>query len=274
MKNKTFLLITIISVAANNIFAISSTENEKIFNLSPALDIPLATSALALCGTTFALDKFTDFNKPELKNTPFEKSGINAFDRNFVNRYSKTLDTAGTVLSAALCVSPALLAFAPKNQWLEVGTMYAETMLFAWGFKELGKLCVNRARPYMYFDGVPQKEIEEGDWAASFFSGHTTLAFAAATYTSYVFGKLMPDSAFKIPMIAGTYTIAVAVAVTRIAGGCHFTTDVLVGAAVGSACGFLVPFVHSKIAPQKKNQNSEKVEIAVNPLGVQFLIRL
>mgnify|MGYP004472555295 FL=1 len=271
MKNKTFLLITIISVAINNFFAISAAENKKTFSLSPALDIPLATSALALCGTTFALDKFTDFNKPELKDTSFEKSGINAFDRIFVNPYSKTLDTAGTVLSAALCVSPAILAFAPKNQWLEAGAMYAETMLFAWGFKELAKLCVNRARPYMYFDERPQEEIEKGDWAASFFSGHTTLAFAAATYTSYVFGKLMPDSALKIPVIAGSYTLAAAVAVTRIAGGCHFTTDVLLGAVVGSTCGFLVPFIHSKIAPQKKN---EKVGITVNPLGVQVSIRL
>lgn len=271
MKNKTFLLITIISIALNNLFAISATENEKTFNLSPALDIPLATGALALCGTTFALDKFTDFNKPELKNTSFEKSGINAFDRIFVNPYSKTLDATGTVLSAALCVSPALLAFAPKNQWLEAGTMYAETMLFAWGFKELAKLCINRSRPYMYFDERPQEEIEKGDWAASFFSGHTTLAFAAATYTSYVFGKLMPNSALKIPVIAGAYTLATTVAVTRIAGGCHFTTDVLAGALVGSACGFLVPFIHSKIAPQKKN---EKVGIAVNPLGVQVLVRL
>ena len=271
MKNKTFLLITIISVAINNFFAISAAENKKTFSLSPALDIPLATSALALCGTTFALDKFTDFNKPELKDTSFEKSGINAFDRIFVNPYSKTLDTAGTVLSAALCVSPAILAFAPKNQWLEAGAMYAETMLFAWGFKELAKLCVNRARPYMYFDERPQEEIEKGDWTASFFSGHTTLAFAAATYTSYVFGKLMPDSALKIPVIAGSYTLAAAVAVTRIAGGCHFTTDVLLGAVVGSTCGFLVPFIHSKIAPQKKN---EKVGITVNPLGVQVSVRL
>ena len=268
MKNRIILSLTLAALLAAKI---SAAENKKTFSLSPALDIPLATSALALCGTTFALDKFTDFNKPELKNASFEKSGINAFDRIFVNTYSKTLDTAGTVLSAALCVSPAILAFAPKNQWLEAGAMYAETMLFAWGFKELAKLCVNRARPYMYFDERPQEEIEKGDWAASFFSGHTTLAFAAATYTSYVFGKLMPDSALKIPVIAGSYTLAAAVAVTRIAGGCHFTTDVLAGALVGSACGFLVPFIHSKIAPQKKN---EKIGIAVNPLGVQFMIRL
>ena len=268
MKNKIILSLALLAFVTTKI---SSTENEKIFNLSPALDIPLAGSTLALCGTTFALDKFTDFNKPDLESAQFEKSGINAFDRNFVNPYSKTLDTTGTVLSGAVCIAPAILAFAPKNQWLEIGTMYAETMLFAWGLKELGKLCVNRSRPYMYFDGAPQEEIEDGDWAASFFSGHTTLAFAAATYTSYVFGKLMPDSAFKIPVIAGTYTLAAAVAVTRIAGGCHFATDVLVGAAVGSACGFLVPFIHSEIAPQKKN---EKVEVAVNPLGVQVLVRL
>lgn len=268
MKNRIILSLAILAFA---VAEFSADENEKIFRISPALDIPLVGSALALCGTTFALDKFTDFNKPELKNTSFEKNGINAFDRNFANPYSKTLDTTGTVLAAAACVSPALLAFAPKNQWLEIGTMYAETMLFAWGFKELGKLCVNRSRPYMYFDGAPQEEIEDGDWAASFFSGHTTLAFAAATYTSYVFGKLMPDSAFKIPVIAGTYTLAATVAVTRIAGGCHFATDVLAGAAVGSACGFLVPFLHTKIASQKKN---EKVEVAVNPLGVQILVRL
>ena len=271
MKNKTFLLITIISVALNNLFAISTAENKKTFNLSPALDISLATGALALCATTFAFDKFTDFNRPELESDMFEKNSINAFDRIFVNPYSKTLDAAGTVLASTVCVTPAVLMSAPKNQWLEVGAMYAETMLFAWGFKELAKLCVNRSRPYMYFDERPQDEIDKGDWATSFFSGHTTLAFAAATYTSYVFGKLMPNSALKIPVIAGAYTLATTVAVTRIAGGCHFSTDVLVGALVGSACGFLVPFIHSKTAPQKKN---EKVEIAASPLGVRFLVRL
>jgi undecaprenyl-diphosphatase len=67
----------------------------------------------------------------------------------------------------------------------------------------------------MYFDNFPIEEVQKGDWNSSFFSGHTTLSFAAATFTSYVFCKYNPDSKWKIPVIATSYTFAAATAASQ-----------------------------------------------------------
>uniref|UniRef100_UPI00388FF0BB phosphatase PAP2 family protein n=1 Tax=Treponema sp. TaxID=166 RepID=UPI00388FF0BB len=125
--------------------------------------------------------------------------------------------------------------------------MYAETLLIANGMKELIKLGVNRTRPYMYYnaDTFPQEDVESGDWANSFPSGHSTMAFAGAGFTAYTFCKYFPDSNLKIPVIAGSYSLAVTVAALRLSSGNHFMTDVLTGAAIGSAVGFLVPWLHT-----------------------------
>ena len=123
--------------------------------------------------------------------------------------------------------------------------MYTETALIANGIKDITKLIVDRPRPYMYFDGYPQKEIEERDWCKSFPSGHTTMAFTAAAFNTYVFSKYFPDSPWRFVVAGGSYAIAVTTAALRLASGNHFATDVLTGAAIGTLCGFLVPYLHT-----------------------------
>ena len=92
---------------------------------------------------------------------------------------------------------------------------------------------------------MPEDDREDGDFANSFSSGHATMAFAGATFASYTFSKYFPDSSLKIPVIAGSYSIAVLTAALRMKSGNHFLTDVLTGAVIGSATGFLVPWMHT-----------------------------
>ncbi|MBR4321786.1 phosphatase PAP2 family protein, partial [Treponema sp.] len=204
-------------------------------------------TGLLLSGGDLILDNALKLNRQEYKGEFYDKDDVNSFDRFFMQSYSKKLDLAGDLLLVTSMATPALLATTEKEEWLTCGVMYAETLLIANGIKEITKLCVNRARPYMYYDSetFPESDIEDGDWANSFPSGHCAMAFAGATFTSYTFCKYFPDSPWRFPVVASSFAMAAGTAALRIASGNHFMTDVLTGAAIGSAVGFLVPWLHT-----------------------------
>jgi undecaprenyl-diphosphatase len=219
----------------------------EIFALNPVKDGVLLGSGILLSGGDLLLDNVMKVNRQEYKGKLYDKDDVNGFDRKLMHSYSKKRDRAGDCLVALTMATPAVLAFTEKEEWLTCGVMYAETLLIANGIKEMTKLTVTRARPYMYYEPstFPEDDIDDGDWANSFPSGHSTIAFASATFTSYTFSKYFPDSSLKIPVIAGSYAMACGVAALRISSGNHFMSDVLAGAAIGTTVGFLVPWLHT-----------------------------
>jgi undecaprenyl-diphosphatase len=86
------------------------------------------------------------------------------------------------------------------------------------------KYAVRRKRPQV--DGFPA--LTDTVTTLSFPSAHSTTAFAAAR----IFSTLLP------PWATGPlYTVATAMAVSRVALGVHYPTDVIAGAALGTAIG-------------------------------------
>ena len=219
----------------------------KVFALNPLTDSALFGTGILLSGGDLILDNALKLNRQEYKGEFYDKDDVNSFDRFFMQSYSKKLDLAGDLLLVASMATPAFLATTEKEEWLTCGVMYAETLLIANGIKEITKLCVNRARPYMYYDSetFPESDVDDGDWANSFPSGHCAMAFAGATFTSYTFCKYFPDSPWRFPVVASSFAMAAGTAALRIASGNHFMTDVLTGAVIGSAVGFLVPWLHT-----------------------------
>ncbi len=206
--------------------------------------------------------------------TELSPAEVNPFDRLIMNPYSETLDHLGTCFEAAALLTPAALLSAPSQDYWKIGIEYAETLAFTYGAKELAKLCVSRPRPYMYYDNAPQNRIDEGDWDDSFFSGHTTLSFAAAGFTTYMLCQYFPDSPWKIPVISASYLLAATTAGLRLASGNHFMTDVLCGAAAGTAIGFLVPYVNSLWWKSSQTfPQTDKVKLSVSPLGFSVSCR-
>lgn len=233
----------------------TSSLTAQPFRLSPLTDGILAGSALTANGTAWLLE--TASAKPAAGTLSLDS--INPFDRMLVYSYNETLDHVGTALEVASLGTVAALSATDSGQWGTIAVMYAESVLLSNGLKNIAKATITRARPYRYFDSAPEADDQD----SSFFSGHTTLAFTGATFTSYVFSAYFPDSPWKIPVIAASYALATATAASRIASGSHFLSDVLVGAAVGSLSGFLVPFLH-RTFPQPKE--SEK------PIPKQFYL--
>jgi membrane-associated phospholipid phosphatase len=106
------------------------------------------------------------------------------------------------------------------------------------------KAALPRYRPYMYQGSPPAEYLSDPDRYASFPSGHATMAFASAAYLATVFAAYHPDSPLALPVALGGFLVAGATAALRVAAGQHFVTDVLVGAALGTACGVVVPLLH------------------------------
>lgn len=217
----------------------------QIFNLSLTSESIIIGSGATVYGTYFICDKILKIDSALPDGKIFNKSDVNPFDRFFMNSYNKKLDFAGTLVGASVMCSAGILAFAPISDWVTIGTMYGETLLWAYSLKCIGKLAVGRTRPYMYFDNIPGEAYSENDWNDSFPSAHSTFVFAAAGFTSYVFSKYFPESLWRYVVMGGTYSVAAVTAGMRIASGNHFLSDVMAGAVLGSLCGFIIPFIHT-----------------------------
>lgn len=171
---------------------------------------------------------------------------VNSFDRSATYNYSETLAKVSDA-AVIMCLASPLTMLVDKNIRNDVGTlslMYAQTVLLATFVPSLAKGSVDKMRPYAYHPDVPLDKKLDGETRRSFFSGHTTLAFASAIFTATVFSDYFPNSPWKPALWAGVVAAASAVGYLRYASGAHFPSDAIMGALVGSAIGYIIPSLH------------------------------
>ncbi|MBO4630219.1 MAG: phosphatase PAP2 family protein [Treponema sp.] len=272
MRNK-IIAVMVLFITSMPAFSFSSPDYDKAFSLNPINDgIQLSFGAL-FTGSAIICDNVFHIKSHEYNAADWNVNDLPEIDRFFMQPYSKALHIAGTGAVALAFGTPLIFGVLPPNEWLTIGTMFAETLLISNGFKQWTKLLVYRARPYMYFDGYPQKKFEEGDWNCSFPSGHTTFAFASASFTTMLFCNYFPDSNWKYTVAGVTYGIAVLTGCLRIASGNHFFTDVITGAFIGTVCGLAVPYMHTRDFYSKFDKKSKSTSASVSPLGVNLAFR-
>lgn len=233
------------------------------------------TAAAWITSLVFKVNKtYPDFN-----GTLYDASQVPAIDRWAMTPYNKTLDVFGTVFEildiAALPVVTYGLEFLFKNlpayDGITVSLMYAESLMAVQAIKNFMKIFILRVRPYMYFEGYNTRAIKYHDFEFSMPSGHTMNTFMSAAFMTYTFCKYYPRSAWKIPVIATSYGLALTTAIFRMTGGSHFFTDVLTGAAIGTAIGLGIPFVHTLFTNISKatEANGKSLSIQALPTGLQ-----
>ena len=150
----------------------------------------------------------------------------------FVAGTARTLALHGSLLDAAALALVSSEAF---------GVAFAATFLV--------KGVVGRERPFATAEGLstycashPSDPTCGSDRNASFFSGHSAIAFTGAGLLctqQLVFGTRGQDALG----CAGGMIAATATAMLRIVADMHYLTDTLVGAAVGLGAGMLLPYV-------------------------------
>ena len=118
------------------------------------------------------------------------------------------------------------------------------------GVNQAVKFAVGRARPYTI--GASTELLAEGhdlaDNNLSFFSGHSTFTFALAASAATVAGLRGYRHAWLLWVVG--MPMAAATAILRLAADKHWTTDILLGSALGTAAGILMPtLLHGRIGP-------------------------
>jgi len=101
------------------------------------------------------------------------------------------------------------------------------------------------------------------------------MAFNAAAFITTVYALDYPDAPSRWPVTAAAWALAAGTGALRVAGGSHFATDVLVGAALGSAWGVSVPLVAHLVWPRSAGGSltsgaSAALSFNVLPNGVAF----
>lgn len=128
--------------------------------------------------------------------------------------------------------------------------LIAEAALTAQVVNQAVKFAVGRARPYTV--GVSAEQLaaarDPADHHLSFFSGHATFTFAIATSAATVFSLRGYRHAWVAWAVG--LPLATATAVLRLGADKHWASDVLLGAAFGSAVGVLLPrLAHARLGP-------------------------
>jgi undecaprenyl-diphosphatase len=201
---------------------------------------------------------------------PLSGETVNPVDKLFMTRYSATLDSLSDYTLYATMLAPAVFALAsPQKDWPELGAMYVGSTALAYGSATLTKNLVVRERPYMYYDNPPQSLIDSGDYKRSFPSLHSTLVFSSAAFTAAEFYFRYPDSPYRVPLVATEYGLALTTAILRIGSGSHFLSDVAAGALIGTATGFLAPWIGAQLGFTAKSP----VSLSVTPDQLAFTVR-
>lgn len=217
------------------------------YRLDRRLDVVLGASGAALVAGGFVIQRNVDTLTAD-DIADLDPLDVNAFDRGATRQWDPTSSSISDALVLGVLAAPAaLMITAPgSREPLTLGVMYAEVLLLGNGVTGMIKGAAKRPRPYVYnADPAIALERKQSKSArTSFPSGHTTNAFAAAVFLSTVYGRLHPDSPARPWIWAGSLTAATAVGVLRYEAGKHFPTDVLTGAAIGVAVGWLVPKLH------------------------------
>jgi len=243
--------------------AITNIFSQTVYELNLKKDFFLGALSLGISITPFFVN-----NKPDNIPVNLNKNDINGFDRPLMFSYKKYMDLVSDNSAYALALLP-IIAVIPnikeKNTLLTYLVMYSEALLFTYGTAFTLKNAVIRYRPYMYFDGI--HDGKRKDYYKSFPSGAASFSFLGASFLSAAFSREFPESKMKLPVIIGSYSLALTVASLRIASGAHFLTDVLTSAAISSLYGWLIPSFHLR-------NNNEKLTIIPAVNGIIFSISI
>ncbi len=147
--------------------------------------------------------------------------------------------------------------------------IYAETLIVNLALFEGVKHIVGRPRPYLYSAAPAAQDYAAGrgnDGWQSFYSGHSSTAFAAAVSGAWLYSQSSDNVPMRTAVWATNLALAGATANLRVRAGQHFPSDVLVGAAVGSALGYLIPRLHYRGKHVRSLSTPEWVAIVAAPL--------
>lgn len=172
-------------------------------------------------------------------------------DHGVRDNFSMSADAISDALIAGTIAAPVLLHIGGglDDDAGRSLLLYGETLSVSLVANAVTKFLVQRPRPYNYHGDERVQRFARGegkDSHTSFYSGHSSTAFAAAVGGAYLFAVASDDRDSKALIWMIQLGMATATANLRVRAGRHFYSDVVIGAVLGSAVGFLVPALHAE----------------------------
>jgi hypothetical protein len=223
----------------------SAFETERIYTLKPAVDIPVIA-----VGTAWSTYAFSNIYKkdpiPGETVAALRKEDINSFDRWAAGKSSPTLDANSNYLFYGSIPLPALLFIDRKirKDALQVSMLYWESFAITGMLYTGSTYFVDRYRPETYDTRLPVSERTSGNNKNAFFAGHVAVVANATFFMAKVYNDYHPGSDWKWAFWGGATLATGSMIYMRHEAGKHFPTDLLVGTAVGTLSGILVPHFH------------------------------
>ncbi len=227
--------------------------SDETFKFRKAVDLPIALGAAGTWILLAALQNQLSSSCRWCDRSSSGGDGLNGFDRG-ARRALKWHDTAAANITSDISTFVAIPIFTLTADLIATGSPHrwrrwamdlliiSEATAVAGGLDYIVKYAVSRQRPYIHYEqlsGVMFKSTADDN--ASFFSGHTTFAFAVATAGGTVASLRHYELAPFIWAVGmGLATLS---GYLRVAADQHYLSDVIVGGVVGSAVGVAVPLL-------------------------------
>lgn len=223
----------------------------QVYHINPAVDYPII--AIGTAWSAYALTKIYDKTPPtEAEILRLNKNDINAFDRWAIYPYDERLIEFSDYPFYASIPLP-LLFFVSNTQtrkdFFKLSLLYWETLSVMGLLGTTSTYLVDRYRPYCYSDQTPMDRRTSKVSKNSFFSGHVEMVAAPTFLIAKVYSDYYPDSDSKWIFYGTAVAVTGVTAYLRLRAGTHFPSDILLGAAVGSLCGILIPEFHKVVDP-------------------------
>ncbi|MEI6411402.1 MAG: phosphatase PAP2 family protein [Bacteroidota bacterium] len=173
---------------------------------------------------------------------------IPRFERFVTKNYNlKSRKASDYLLYSSALIPLALLADKQvRSDFKTASVLGFELVLSSVALTQITKELAHRTRPYAYNPDVPMSEKLKRDTRLSLFSGHTSTSAAIAFGAAKIWSGYHPGSRWKPLVWTGAALLPATVGILRVGAGKHFVSDVVLGYAVGAACGWLVPYFHRK----------------------------
>lgn len=214
--------------------------------------------------------------------TPFDTRLAHQFRRPSVQRNAGLSRTAAAFRASgdpgAVLSSLGVLAVGEISRnaaWADVGLHTSEAVLLSGFTSGVIKGIVGRARPYTVQDSnaFVLRPFSRRAGYTSFPSGHTTVAFAAASALSAEWRK--SELATRHPTVSGLVTPALfgaasAVGLSRMYHDAHWASDVIVAAGIGTVTGRIMVRAQHGARRDRVDRWLLPSTVAPSPNGIQL----
>lgn len=251
-----------------------------------------------LIGSSLAVTVGAQIIGPINNNPEDSWRGVTGFDREVrehlrrgEDRERENMKDASDIILSLLVSWPFLFDGLMSALWYhaepeigrELALMAVEVQFVTASLQGLANIS-SRERPYGDICGAPGSQpddaLPEDDGACtgraryrSFFSGHASQSFAAAATTCMFHARLPLYGGGSPDVLACGVSVGLAAAVGmfRVMADVHHITDVLMGAAVGTAVGIALPALRMRNWGSDREPDERTVRLVPNGLGLALI---